>query len=413
MTEQKGPLTQNEAPADEAVAGAILGDAAVERRIRQGQLLKFRAGENVDAALAANLKRGRYHLRLSDRQLIVPVDKSVEKSGFRRYTETDPMPDGHELILKPGDAALISTMEHFRMPNDVSGSLGLRFRQARKGLLTLNGPFADPGFGWPDGEPLYMLLANMNTRTVSLRPGDQLISVQFVKIAEVGPIDPIRVGTDINREWFHETAREGPQLAFFGQLRDTSEQVKDLTKRADKVEDSIDRYSVMGVFLIAAALILAFVTGLAGILKDLEIDEVNRELPDGIWFFGIAVTALLLGFIFWLPYKAFRLIRPGFPRRSRLRFQPWRWDKAVRNVLVLVRTDECTTAEDVSIAAFGTAKRHERVTKVACSEPRFRDRVKDGATEHAVPYDVLAERMRVPDAVSRLPRTAATPQAPP
>jgi deoxycytidine triphosphate deaminase len=404
------PQPKQSAPAKKSgggkeAVGAILGKEEVRKRIENGELLK-----NTDEA---QLEPARYYLRLAQAELVVPVHKSVAKSGFRRYTEKRPLPDGHDLLLQPGDAALVSTIEHFVMPGDVSGSLGLPFRQARRGLLPLAGPIADPGFGWPNGEPLYMLIANMNSQPVALRPGDAIASVQFVKIAGASTVEPKGVKRQIIEEWFDDAEQHGPQLAFFGQLNDTRQQVDELTKSVTKIEDSIDRYSVMGVFLIGAALILAFVTALAGLLKDLDVVGLNRDLPDAFWFAALVVAAILVWALFRLPYKAFDLIKPRPTRRSLRRFQPWRWNRPIRDVLVLIRADEWASPEDVSMAAFGSERRHERVTEVACNEPKFRDRIKKDDSTYEIRYDTLVDRMRAPSPVSRLPRTAATPPAPP
>lgn len=417
MPRQEDHHAAHDAPPSEGIQGAILGDIAIERRIAKKELLVFATPEDEHVGLRDQLKRSRYFLRLARAPLVAPVPKTVAPSGFRLYTPENPLPENHDLVLQPGDAAVVSTMEHFRMPYDVTAMLGLRFQQARRGLLALMGPTADPGFGMEregeprDGEPLHLLLANMSTRTIALRPGEPLVSVQFMRVAETSleTRKPVNVKQMMFDEWYAESAAASPELAFISQLRDTGEQVKDVGERLNKIEDSIDRYAVFGVFAIAAALILAFVGSLAGLMKDLNIDTVNEKMPEGFWFAALGATVLVLWVVFWLPYRAFGLIRPRPARRSRLRFRFWRWGGAIRDVLVLIRPDEWTTARDVSLAAFGRSGHANRVERIALSEDRWSSRVASSGAGHRIEYDVLVERMRDPGVPRRSPRPPAQP----
>jgi deoxycytidine triphosphate deaminase len=412
MSDQETRRALPEPPKGELVQSAILGDLAIARRLKEKHLLVFPGveDEDLEKEFEPQLKRSRYFLRLSRGPLVVPVPKSVSKSGFRYYDGKDKQfPENHDIVLQPGDAAVVSTMEHFRMPYDVSGSLGLRFQQARRGLLALMGPTADPGFGWSDdptrGEPLHLLLANMSTRAISLRPGDPLVSVEFLRIADADPTQEprIEVSGAMEEEWYRDAEKFGPELAYIGQLRETRAEVDDLTKRFNRVEDSIDRYGVVGVFAIAAAMIFAFVGALSGLLKDIRLDEVSQNVPDVTWPVGVVATAALLFGIFYLPYRAFHIVepkpvRPGWlPRLGRRK-------AAIRSALVLLGPDERATAHDISLAAFGRSSKADLVRRVAESEPRFRNLVKGTGSEHVVTYDVLVERMRLPGARPRRTR---------
>lgn len=76
-----------------------------------------------------------YDARLGEQVFKTRPDRSIVKSSEKGV-----------IIIEVGEFAILTTHEHFEMPNNIVGQIGLRSHYTRKGLIGLSGPQIDPGF---------------------------------------------------------------------------------------------------------------------------------------------------------------------------------------------------------------------------------------------------------------------------
>lgn len=181
---------------------------------------------------------------------------------------------GKLLVLHPGDAAYVQSVEHFCIPWDLAANLGLRFRYARKGLSVLTGLLVDPGFGlepngddWTSiGAPLKFFLVNVGKQEIEIEvgpKGDGVLSMQFLEVSEVQekeetkPQREVRPSAalwafqnpqQIREELELETAETEKRFVALEQ------QVKKLAGKVATTESATSNIVVFGVFLLAISL---------------------------------------------------------------------------------------------------------------------------------------------------------------
>src|SRR6266705_1195046 len=157
-----------------------------------------------------NIRGAAYDLRMAEDVLIVPYHSDSKSLQSIRYNRGEKRPN--RVILKPGDVAFVSTMEHFCMPWDLSGMLGSKFSLTSQGVLMLTGVCIDPGYGlalqngrWvpKDDERLHFLLSNVGHDDVYLTPGkERIATIQFFKILAPAKKDSRIGGTEVAQKFF-------------------------------------------------------------------------------------------------------------------------------------------------------------------------------------------------------------------
>jgi deoxycytidine triphosphate deaminase len=378
-----------------STTGAVLGDGEIIKRVNKGEIF---AKEGPHCWERANLRAARYDLRIAEDRLVVPVDAAVDESGFQRYPRGTKLPESRSIELHPGSVALISTEERFCMPWDVCGIIALRFEHARRGLVALAGLFVDPGFGQREGqipaspsqtaessdseaseadddERLHLLLANFGTEPITLRPRDRIASIQFTHVAGVEETNlPRKTSEALDQDYFSEKSTKGPELGFVRKLQESTKTTDELRDRLNKIEDSIDRYAVFGVFLIATALIAGFTSIIVSTLREVNPESLDKWLPEANGARAVVLAVLVLGvlglfgWIFWMVYRKFESAMGSFGRQ-RLSLLPIRRRRQrIRLGLMTIREDEWTTKEDVALAVFGRPRRFNVVERTAKKE---------------------------------------------
>jgi dCTP deaminase len=76
-----------------------------------------------------------YDARLGDQTFKTRPERGLVRSSSKGV-----------IIIEVGEFAILTTHEHFKIPNNMAGQIGLRSHYARKGLILLSGPQIDPGF---------------------------------------------------------------------------------------------------------------------------------------------------------------------------------------------------------------------------------------------------------------------------
>ena len=145
----------------------ILGKDAIRERLKDGQI--FKDGTWVEESIM----EASYALRVASDGLLL---------GGKRYR---PDKDSIEerIAIKPGEIAILSTIERLNMPGNLVGKLGIRFNYATQGLTGLMGIQVDPFFGWGhDDERLYIRVANLGNEAVPIDLGADVFTFELHEI---------------------------------------------------------------------------------------------------------------------------------------------------------------------------------------------------------------------------------------
>lgn len=153
-------------------SGGVLGSQKILERIHEIFV--------TESATADNVREASYDLRLADDGLLF----GGRWHGIGQQVVGD-------VMIRRGEVAVLSTAERFRMPSDLVGNVNVKFKQALKGLILLFGSRVDPKYGWDlrspgvlptdpyNGQRLYLLVCNIGSQDVTLRPGDSVFMVEF------------------------------------------------------------------------------------------------------------------------------------------------------------------------------------------------------------------------------------------
>lgn len=153
----------------------ILGKDAIRGRLDKGDV--FRCGTWAEESI----KEASYALRVASDGLIV---------GGERYKPGETPIEG-PIEIKPGEIAILSTVERLQMSGDLVGKLGIRFNYASQGLTGLMGIQVDPFFGWGhDDERLYIRVANLGNRPIPISPGDDAFTFELHEVKGNVPVPP-------------------------------------------------------------------------------------------------------------------------------------------------------------------------------------------------------------------------------
>ncbi|MDR1089900.1 MAG: hypothetical protein LBL79_02395 [Prevotella sp.] len=111
-----------------------------------------------------------YKCRVSGEYLCFDKDKKM-------YSE--PANDEKDIKIGPNSITYVAIINVFRIPDYIALRFNLMVKHAYKGLLLGTGPIVDPGFV---GQ-IYIPLHNLTSNTYYIKPGAQLISVEFTKLS--------------------------------------------------------------------------------------------------------------------------------------------------------------------------------------------------------------------------------------
>ena len=102
------------------------------------------------------------------------------------------------IILEPHQVAVVSTREILRIPRDVIARWSLRVTNIYEGLLWTGGPQVDPGW---EGQ-LFCPIYNLAERTVVLKYGDPLFTIDFVRTTSSITPELKELKEDYPKVWF-------------------------------------------------------------------------------------------------------------------------------------------------------------------------------------------------------------------
>jgi dCTP deaminase len=155
------------------------------------------------------------------------------------------------LTIKPGDFAIVITLEEIKLGAQYVGRFGLRSKFARKGLIATTGPQIDPGF---HGR-LIVGLTNLSPKPISISHKDDFLSVEIHRLEHPSekPYDgPYQDKFELGPEEIEAiTEREGMALSeVLTTLQSLSQNMGALTKDIDTLKWVIG----IGVAVVAIAM---------------------------------------------------------------------------------------------------------------------------------------------------------------
>lgn len=84
------------------------------------------------------------------------------------------------LTIRPGDFALVMSLERIQLPNNCAARIGIRSEFTRQGLVALQGPQIDPGF---NGR-LFTGLVNLSPNDIVMQYMDPFCTIEFYQLSE-------------------------------------------------------------------------------------------------------------------------------------------------------------------------------------------------------------------------------------
>ena len=203
-----------------------------------------------------------YDLRVDTGPFLRIGGKLYEKGSC--YTKT-------HIKIEPGELAMLPTVESFCMPEDLVGSIKIKFSHSRQGLTPLFGPKIDPYFGrGHKDERLYLWVSNLGMSTIIIERGEPVFTVQFHTLVGAPPEfkKKDQIGPTVAKEARKIT---GQNLGFMDTMK---RQVTDnLDSRISRVEHGTQQVVVFGVFLVASALLAGAITAMFAMVFALNTDS--------------------------------------------------------------------------------------------------------------------------------------------
>ncbi len=228
-----------------------------------------------------------YDLRIDTEHYLRIGGKLYDKS--ERYEKST-------IEIKPGELAMLPTVESFCMPDDLVGDIKIKFRYSRQGLTPLFGPKVDPWFGYGhEDERLYLWVSNLGLQSIVLERYEAVFTVQFHELDEpmTTPVKKEAIGPKVAKEIRH--AGIGQFLGFTdaiktqmrcefesnlsgveSKLRNRLNRVEDeFDTRLNRVEQGTGQVVTFGVFLVASALL----AGILGVILAIVLaSQASSEL---------------------------------------------------------------------------------------------------------------------------------------
>jgi len=176
----------------------FLTDIEIAGKISKGDLIDKEYDENcLDTIM--------YDLRLGKENYVTPKGQ-INLKEKKDY-----------LTIEPGQTAILTTLEHIKMPNNVFGLITIKFSHKGKGLINISGFHVDPGFC---GHLIFSVY-NAGKKSISFHFKDKVFSIIFYQLhreveSDVTPFEHIPT-------WIIEHY-EG---AFFPSILEIEKQVRD------------------------------------------------------------------------------------------------------------------------------------------------------------------------------------------
>ena len=146
----------------------VLSDKTIKEYVQSGKI-------GIQPFNEKQVQAASFDLRLSDHYLMVD-ESQTEYIDFHRPVKYRQV-ISREIIIPPRNFILATTVEYFRLPDDVVGSIDGRSSIGRLGLFIENAGWIDPGF---EGQ-ITLELFNANIVPIKLTSGRRVGQIVFIK----------------------------------------------------------------------------------------------------------------------------------------------------------------------------------------------------------------------------------------
>ena len=217
-------------------------------------------------------------LRAASYQLTLGDEANVG-GEYKQLTNSKP------LVLEPHQVAVVKIGETLRIPRDLIARWSLRVTNIYDGLLWTGGPQVDPGW---EGQ-LYCPVYNLAERTVVLRCGDPLFTIDFVNTTgttdDLKGIKELKEDPDYKEVWF-EPKRRSLQDHDRHQLKSAPyEALQDLSELSHFRRTA---YVAASFMMLALTLMVGALTVIAG------TTYVEITFPLAVWCLWVILGVMAL-----------------------------------------------------------------------------------------------------------------------
>ena len=166
----------------------------------------------------AKLKPASYEVELGDEALY--WDEDGKQYHLENLKATNPVK------IRQNSITFVGVKTKFQIPFYIALRFNLTITHVHRGLLLGTGPLIDPGF---DGK-IMIPLHNLTTNDYELRPGDDLIAVEFTKVS---PDSLLKDNTSLENKEYGRNVKK-PNLSF-------NNYVEAAIKPLNKVQSSLEQ----------------------------------------------------------------------------------------------------------------------------------------------------------------------------
>ena len=258
----------------------ILSGQAIHRRLTKGQIFK-KCTWDEDCLMEAS-----YALRVDHDGLMV---------GGKRYRPGGDMRVEGDIMVEPGEIAILSTMERLNMPGDLVGKIGIRFDYASLGLTGLMGIQVDPFYGWGHAdERLYIRVANLGNESICIPPYKGVFTFELHKVSGYVPEPSTRRIPMWHRIQEILAGQREPSWSYVTRVQsELSKQATEIDKRLESetknIRDYLQPVVMFGIFLIAVTILGVAISLILSVNND-----PKPSVPDWVPDWGWAVLLLTL-----------------------------------------------------------------------------------------------------------------------
>jgi deoxycytidine triphosphate deaminase len=216
-------------------------DSEIKQAIREEKIVMQNYSED-------QVQPSSYDMRIGDRAILSGNEKEIDIKKEKG------------IIIRPGCFAIITTYENIRMPNDITGHIGVKSYYTRKGLILLAGLQIDPGFSGV----LVLGMYNASPRKLTLDYLTPFCTIEFHKLS--GPVErPYATSTEQKRGEIPRMDKDYLRTIETQSLSDLSESLRTLTVDVSSLTKTMNKFVVPILIGIAIAIGAAIVKAILGL----------------------------------------------------------------------------------------------------------------------------------------------------
>ncbi len=184
---------------------------------------------------------------------------------------------GPYVEIKPGQIAILSTMEKLCMPNNLVGKIGIRLQYALQGLTGLMGIQVDPGYGQGrTDERLYIRVANLGNESIRLLPGADVFTFELHDTTGIN--SPEDFPKDPTWERLQKALANQDQVSWSYMSRVES----NLERETRRSRESMEPVVLFGVFLVAVTILGVVIVNILNVSQE-GTYPVPEWITEGAW----------------------------------------------------------------------------------------------------------------------------------